>query len=149
MKVFLDTNVVLEYLMRREQSDAVEKSIDSLKSAGDDMYISVGGFYSILYVLDNFLRKELEIKNPDRIAAIRVIAGQLLEELHVAEHDNSSLLNGINDELFVDLEDSCQYQAALKAQCKYFLTFNLRHYPIESNDIRVLTPNDFVSLNLL
>ena len=44
MKVFLDTNVLLEYLMQREQVDTVERLIDSLQSSGGEMHISAGGF---------------------------------------------------------------------------------------------------------
>lgn len=146
MKVFLDTNVILEYLMQREHFDAVDKSIDILNTSGNEMYMSVGGFYTILYVMDNYLRKELEIKNPDRNSAIREIAKQLLENIHVAEHDNSSLLNSINNNAFMDLEDSCQYQVALKAECKYFLTLNVKHYPIKSNDMEILSPYDYLKL---
>lgn len=148
MKVFLDTNVLLEYLMQREQVDVVEQLMDIFQRTDDEKYMSSGGFYSILYVMDNYFRKHLEIKNPDRTSAIRVIAKQLLENFHVAEHDNNSLLDGISNELFDDLEDSCQYHVALKMGCKYFLTFNTKHYPKESNDMKVLTPNDFVSLIL-
>ena len=146
MKVFLDTNVVLEYLMQREQVDTVERLIDSLQTSGGEMYISAGSFYTILYVLDNYLRKELEIRNPDRISAIRVIAQQLLDTFRVAEHDNKSLLDGVCDEAFTDLEDGCQYHVALKTGCDYLLTFNKKHYPAESNDIEVMTPYEFVSI---
>ena len=146
MKVFLDTNVVLEYLMQREQADAVERLIGSQQSSGNEMYISAGSFYTILYVLDNYFRKELEIRNPDRISAIRVIAQQLLNTFRVAEHDNKSLLNGMCDEAFTDLEDGCQYHVALRTGCDYLLTFNRKHYPMVSNDIEVMTPYEFVSI---
>ena len=145
MKVFLDTNVILEYLMQREQVDIVERLIDSQQKSGIEMYMSAGSFYTILYVLDNYFRKELEIRNPDRASGVRVIARQLLESFRVAEHDSKSLLDSVCNEAFIDLEDGCQYHVALKTECKYLLTFNKKHYPIESNDIEVMTPYEFVS----
>ena len=148
MKVFLDTNVLLEYLMRREQVDIVERLIGCLQRAGDEMYMSAGGFYSILYVMDNYFRKELEIKNPERTAAIRAIAKQLLSNFRVAEHSNDSLLDGVCNETFVDLEDGCQYHVALKTECEYLLTFNIKHYPVGTHNINVLTPSEFMSFRL-
>lgn len=146
MRVFLDTNVILEYLMQREQVDTVERLIDNLQSSGGEMYMSAGCFYTILYVLDNYFRKELEISNPDRTSAVRSLAGQLLDVFRVAEHDNQSLLDGVCNEAFTDLEDGCQYHVALKAECKYLLTFNKKHYPMESHDIEVMTPYEFTSV---
>ena len=49
MKVFIDTNIILEFLMRRERVDVVETLLESLKQKGETMYMTVGSFYSLLY----------------------------------------------------------------------------------------------------
>lgn len=146
MKIFLDTNVILEYLLQREQVDTVERLINTQQGLGNEMYMSAGGFYSILYVIDNYFRKELKINNPDRIPVVRAIAKQLLETFRVAEHDNKSLLGGVCNKTFTDLEDGCQYYAALKNECKYLLTFNIKHYPIRTDNIKIMTPYEFLSI---
>ena len=51
----------------------------------------------------------------------------------VAEHDNVSLLCGINDDSFCDIEDSCQYQLAVKHDCDCLLTFNASDFPVKTD----------------
>ena len=63
----------------------------------------------------------------------------------VAEHDNKSLLNGIKDMSFNDLEDSCQYHLATKSGCDVFITFNLTDYlGVEKSSVDILTPQQFI-----
>jgi predicted nucleic acid-binding protein len=67
----------------------------------------------------------------------------------VAEHDNASLLRGITDENFTDLEDSCQYQLAQRAGCQFLITFNVKDYHIEQDSsIKVLSPEEYISMEL-
>lgn len=84
MKVFIDTNVILEYFMHREMFD-------------------------------------------------------------VAEHDKNSLLRGISNKEYKDIEDSCQYQVAQKVDCEALVSFNISDYK-ESADVhvRIYTPQQFI-----
>ena len=68
---------------------------------------------------------------------------KVLSLLKVAGHDNDSLLRGINDEKFTDLEDSCQHQAAIKAGCDYLISFNVKDYA-NSTTLKVMTPKEFL-----
>ena len=145
MKVFIDTNIILEYLMQREYANAVEIVLDIFRKRAIQVFMSAGGFYSLLYIIDNYLKKELGIGQPERLSALRNIATQVLEDFCVAGQDNQILLQGISDTMFTDLEDSCQYQAALEAGCSLLLTFNITDYPLDSNGpIKVLTPQQYL-----
>ena len=146
MKVFFDTNVIIEYLIQRERVDAVKRVIDRLVDGGQDLYMSAGGFYTILYVVDKYLNKELHLEKETRISVMRNMARVLLKDYHVAEHDNESLIRSIEDLHFADLEDSCQLQAAVSAGCQYLLTFNSKDYPSDSQ-ILVLTPEQFLDVH--
>ena len=57
---------------------------------------------------------------------------------------NESLLRGVIDLRFDDLEDSCQLQAAVSAGCHYLLTFNVKDYPPSGSQIKVVTPEQFL-----
>jgi predicted nucleic acid-binding protein len=129
MKVFFDTNIILEYMMRREQFDAAKQVINGLVNDNHALYMSAGGFYSILYIVDKYLNKELHMDKETRVAFMRNMAHGLLKDFQVASHDNESLLCGVDDLRFTDLEDSCQLQAAISAGCQYLLTFNVKDYP--------------------
>lgn len=148
MRVFLDTNIIIEYLIQRERTNLVKQVVNRLVEGDHALYMSAGGFYTILYVVDKHLNKELGIEKKTRVAFLRNMAQELLTEYHVAEHDNESLLRSINDLRFADLEDSCQMQAAVSAGCQYLLTFNLKDYPATENQIEIITPQQFLNENL-
>jgi predicted nucleic acid-binding protein len=147
MKVFFDTNVIIEYLIQRERMDVVEHVVDKLDDGGHHLYMSAGSFYTILYVVDKHINKELHIEKKTRVAFLRNLAQGLLKEYHVAGHDNESLLRSINDLRFADLEDSCQLQAAVSVGCQYLLTFNSKDYPTTNNHIEIMTPEQFLDVN--
>lgn len=146
MKVFIDTNVILEYTMERERAEIVDQLFDTLQSQGHQKLMSVGGFYTMLYVTDKFLKKELLVDKNQRIKMIRSVMQRLLQNFSVAEHDNASLLRGITDENFTDLEDSCQYQLAQRAGCQALITFNVSDYRImQDSSVKVLSPEEYLN----
>ncbi len=146
MKVFIDTNVILEYLMQRERISDAEIVLDYLQSDIHDMYMSVGGFYTILYCFDKFLRKDMNMEKIERVSNLRVLLTRLLDVFLIAEHDNQSLLRSISDVHFIDLEDSCQYQAAERAGCEFLITFNIDDYRYAEGGVRVVTPKEFMQI---
>ena len=62
--------------------------------------------------------------------------------MDVAGQDRQALLNGINDLNFKDMEDCYQHEAALKAECDYLLTFNVKDYA--GARMAVLSPQEFM-----
>lgn len=147
MKVLVDTNVILEVILQREQRDIAKRSLSMLSLGNHEAYLTVGGFYGMLYTVDNYLRKVMDLKKPDRIEALRSIMKQVLNKFQVAEHDGDSLLRSIDDKAFSDLEDSCQYQAALKSGCTLLITYNERDYVLsDDSPVKVMTPQEFLDL---
>ena len=132
MKVFVDTNVILDYILQREHYTEAKRAIAQEVAAQDTLLMSVGGFYTMLYVVDKYFRKELQQSHVVAMAQTRDVMRKVLSLFTVAEHDNSSLLNGMDDLTFHDLEDSCQYQLAVKHGCKKLLTFNTLDYPADT-----------------
>ena len=147
MKVLVDTNVILEVILQREQMNVAKSCLSMLSQGNHEAYLTVGGFYGMLYTVDNYLRKVMEMKKPDRIDALRSIMKQVLNKFQVAEHDKDSLLRSIGDNAFSDLEDSCQYQAALKEGCTLLITFNERDFDLsDDSPVKVMTPQEFLDL---
>lgn len=61
MSVFFDTNVVLEYLLDRRNSDVVEQVLSYLKRVNSLKYLSSGSFYTLAYLLEvEFKRRGFE-----------------------------------------------------------------------------------------
>ena len=145
MNIFLDTNVILESALRREELEVTRQLYDKIKRQGDRMFISVGSFYSMIFVVDNFLRKQCRLFGEERINTLRVIMTNILFDLNVIGSDKDDLLQSINDLNFKDIEDSCQYQAAIKAGCQMLITFNVSDFPTGSElPVQVLTPQQFL-----
>lgn len=145
MKVFIDTNIILEYFMHREEYATSERLLMELRQNGIQMFMSVGAFYTILYVVLKYLRKEQELVGEECIRNLRAVMQQILLLFDVAEHDKESLLRGVSDQKYKDLEDSCQCKVAQKVGCDFLLSFNTSDYHVEEHSsIRVLTPQQFL-----
>lgn len=148
MKVFVDTNVILEYFMHREEYDIAETLFRNSRRDGTQMVLSVGAFYTMHYIILKYLRKEQHLFGNECLLNLRTIMKQILKIFDVAEHDKESLLRGVSDISFSDLEDSCQYRVAEKMGCPYLITFNVKDYPVESDSsVKVLTPQQFLELH--
>ena len=149
MKVLIDTNIILDLILQREQVDVASKLIALLRNQNHEIYMTEGGFYGMIYTVDNYLRKVMGLKKPERTNTLRSIMAQVLNFFQVAGHDNKSLLEGVNNMAFTDIEDSCQYQAAIRIGCSHLLTFNIKDYFIgEDAPVKVLSPQQYLNLNV-
>lgn len=59
MKVLVDTNVILEYVLQREHYAEAKQAIAQEISTQNTLLMSVGGFYTMLFVVDKYFRKDL------------------------------------------------------------------------------------------
>ena len=143
MKILIDTNIILEIILRRECFDVANHLLTTLQEGEHKLYITSGGFYGLLFTTDKYLRKVLEMENPRRTDTVRSLMTQVLNVVDVAGQDKQALIRGIHDMGFKDLEDSCQHQAAQAEQCDYLLTFNVKDYT--GSTIPVLSPQEFMS----
>lgn len=146
MKIFLDTNVILEYFTVREDYLITQRLFERFHRNEDDLFMSVGSFYTMVFLIDKVLRKETSLRGESRVNALRDILGRVLRTISVAEHDGESLLRGVMNAQFKDIEDGCQFELAQKAGCEILITFNVSDYPsVEDVPVRVVTPFGFLS----
>ena len=145
-KIFLDINVILEFFLNREEGKTAEQLFAKLGEQKHVPYMTVGSFYTMIFLVDKFLRKERGLQGEVRLQVLRELMSDILRVITVAGHDNQSLLQGIEDVHYKDIEDSCQYQAAKKAGCELLITFNDTDFPVaEDSAPRVMTPDAFLS----
>jgi predicted nucleic acid-binding protein len=145
MKVFVDTNVILDYVLQREHYAEAKAAIAKGAAMKDELMMSVGGFYTMLFIVEKYFRKDLQQNGHDAVAQTRDVMRKVLSVFTIAGHDNASLLRGINNLQYKDIEDSCQYQAAQKAGCEVLLTFNNHDFPVAEGFVpRVMTPAEFL-----
>lgn len=146
MRTFLDTNVILEFFLDREAGSVAASLFARLREEKHELMMSAGSFYTMIFLVDKYLHKERGLSGEVRLQVLRELMTRILRDIHVAGHDNVSLLQGIRDAQFRDLEDSCQYQAAIKEGCGLLVTFNTDDFPANVDDapVRVLSPEEFL-----
>lgn len=133
MKVFVDTNVLMDVLGERRPffDDAV--SILSLAESGRlDACISAVSFSNCWYLV----RKQ----------AGRAIADKgvrLLRDVFTTVDLTSQVLNQAIDAGFADFEDAIQFHSAVKSGATCIITRNADHFPREP--FSILSPPDFLA----
>lgn len=142
MKIFCDTNIIIEFLCRREQADLIERVL-RFESDKNQYFISVGSFYTITFIIEKYLRKETDLSANQRLGKLREILLSILSDFNIAPLSYHNLKNGVNDNNYIDLEDSYQCQAALSSQCDVLLTINKKDF-VSSENLYVCTPQEFI-----
>ena len=116
--VFVDTDIVLDLLARREPFYAAAASLFSLAETGDlGLSVSSLTFANLFYIL----RKQVSARHAQEV--LRDFK-QLVTVLPVGDAVVEQALNAG----FTDFEDAIQYYSALSAGCTVLLTRNGRHY---------------------
>lgn len=143
MRILVDTNIVLEIILRRERYEQADRLLTALHQGGHEIFITSGSFYGLLFTVEKYLRKVMGMESPRRIDTVRSIMSQVLAVVDVACQDKQVLLDGIKNQNFKDLEDSCQNQTAVKLGCEYIITYNVKDFA--GSVVTVLTPEEFLS----
>lgn len=145
MNVFCDTNIILEYLFKRKDAESIKTIFCYLNSKKISKVISAGSFYTLTYLIENYLKKE-DLRKEDRVKKLRRIMKSLLIEYGIV--GNLDWEKGIEDLRFTDLEDSYQYQAALISGCDVLITLNVRDFSqvvsLDVNALQICSPSDFI-----
>lgn len=133
MKVFLDTNVMLDFLGERNIFFKPAESIVNLVELGRlSICVSALSFATCNY----FLGKEFGLSiAKEKISKFKIISEIIaLDEVIIEKSLTSN---------FSDFEDGLQYFSALKANCDYIITRNSKDF--KNSEIPFLTPTEFLS----
>ena len=145
MKIFFDTNVLLEFLAERPKASQVESVISLCEKNGWSKYLSVGSIYTIAYMTERILHQKGLVR-PELIEVQRNIFQALLSSYKVVPLKLGRILEAAGDLSFSDLEDSFQYQSALQVDCDVLLTFNIKDFKeAKQEDIKIMEPEAFLS----
>ena len=145
MKVFLDTNIFLEYLQRRRQYQAVSQLLSAVEDKRIKAVVSAGCVYTLAYLIRMELKRQ-GIHRPEQTNLLRTMLNIVLSMATVAGVSHKRIVSGTNDLAFDDVEDSYQYQCALQNKCDALVTINLKDYRrADTSAMEILLPNTFVS----
>ncbi|MBQ7495747.1 MAG: PIN domain-containing protein [Bacteroidaceae bacterium] len=131
-KLFLDTNVVMDLLQRREPFFLAAANIFALSAKGEvELYASPMTYATASYLIG---KRDLAKVKP------------LLAELRTLSHVTTANEDTVDQSLasaFNDYEDALQHFSALNQHIDYIITRNKEDF--SCSQIRVLTPIDFLS----
>ena len=133
MKVFLDTNILLDTIVSRDNPEFARNAatILSLGENGTlELYMSVLSIPTIAYVLKSM--------SPD---AKKAIIGELVDMVKVLpslpEH-----VAGMLESRMSDIEDALQVQSAVEGGCDVIVTRNIHDFKLSG--IPAIAPDDFL-----
>ncbi len=141
MTIFLDTNVVLDWLLDRVDTYADEAT--SLFLAAEEkrvtIYISAGSVYTVAYVLHRAGKRGQKLR--DALLSF-------LNLVEVAGADKNTFVAASQLMTITDLEDGFQYQTALGNRAiQYFVTGNIKDFRLaDQTRLPVVTPAEMVVL---
>lgn len=134
MKVFLDTNIAIDYLSQRGLfSENAYRLFLSCERKGYRMCISALSFTTIFYVL----RKQIEHKQ------LLHLLLELRQILLVLPTDDIIIEKALQSK-FSDFEDAVQYYTALHSKVDYIVTRNKKDY--SHSDLPVFDPTELMSM---
>ena len=131
MKVFVDTNVLLDVLAKREPFYEDAARIWSLAERGRiEAQISVISFNNVYYVVR---------RGADRQAAEKAL--RLMRNVFMPVPLNAQVLSQAIDAGFSDFEDAIQFHSAVYAEAGCLITRDADHFPATA--FPVLSPAEF------
>ncbi|MCL2221013.1 MAG: PIN domain-containing protein [Oscillospiraceae bacterium] len=135
MNVLIDTNVVLDQLVRREPFYENAERIRLLSEKGYiNSYISASAITDIYYIA----KKELKDKN----VVVKLIE-KLLETSNIAAVTESSIHEALGLK-WDDFEDAVQYSAGQNISASYIITRNPNDF--RNSRIEIVSPEEFLSI---
>lgn len=143
MKVYLDTNVVMEFFTQRELYKTVRKIMRGAEMGQLTACISTISLSTIVYLLGLKL-KEKGIHEPEKREKIRSLLLDMEEYIIVVDLSQEKSKEALKDEDFKDLEDSFQYYCAVENECDCIVTINIKDFPAKDNGLKVYDPKSFV-----
>lgn len=141
MILFMDTNVLLDWLLDRKDTYADEATqlIEFSEKGKVKLIISSGSLYTITYVLEKSGKKGVVLRNTLK---------QILALLEVCSSSTNTYINACNLSI-KDLEDAYQYQIASENSAMYFVTGNIKDFLIHTQaTLPVLTPDQMLQILL-
>lgn len=132
MKVFLDTNVMIDLIITRIPFyESIAAIIKIAEKNEIELYTSSLSFVNTFYVSSKVNSKESVIET---LKKFRIICNvSIIDELNI---DKSLISN------FEDFEDAVQYNSALFHVCKYIITRDKKGF--KNSKITVMTPEEFL-----
>ncbi len=133
MKVFFDTNVMLDVLGERDPFYLSAAKIVTLADQRKiKLFVSALSYATISYFLTKYYGLE---KTKEKLRKFKIISA-------ICELDEIIIEKSLNSN-FPDFEDSLQYFSALRTESDFIITRNGKDF--KKSSIPVMTPDEFLN----
>lgn len=135
MKLFFDTNVILDLILKREFFFDDVAKILSFSESNDNvqLYVSSLSIVNANYIACKFTSKTKVIESLKTLRLAFEIIDVSVKEIDGALYSN-----------FNDFEDAVQYFTALKKNCNYIITRDVKDF--KNSKILALSPKEFLKI---
>lgn len=137
-KLFIDTNVYLDFLLERGTEWHNAKTIFELaEKCKIEVFTSSSSLINIMYIMDTYKLERHEIITN---------TSAILSYTKLINPDNITFEIALSSG-FKDLEDAVQYYTALEVDgINYFITANIKDYKNATSLLPVITPSKFMKI---
>jgi predicted nucleic acid-binding protein len=132
-RLFLDTNIVLDFITERTPFFDSIASIISLVDKNDFTFVVTPLSYATIFYLTSKNGKQQYAL--DRLVRFKIVCEICIMDEQIVE---SALHANMKD-----FEDALQYFSALKAGCDVIITRNGKDF--KKSDLPIMTPSEFLS----
>ena len=133
MKLFIDANVVLDLILKRQPFfDNIAEIVTIAENKNFKLCLSSVTFVNINYIACKFSDKKNVLES---LKKLRI----LFDVLSVSQIEIEKALYS----KFNDFEDAVQHYCAIKYNCDYIITRNLKDF--KNSEIQVMSPTEFLA----
>lgn len=144
MRLFVDTNIILEFIDHRREYESVRRILADIRDGKHDGFVSQGSVYTLTFLIEKSL-KARDIHKPEQTKQLRRLLISILTMFEPTGIGRKDMLNAVGNEAFTDIEDSFQYQCAVENRCDVLLTINIDDFrDADQRSLEILTPAQFV-----
>ncbi|MEO6133623.1 MAG: PIN domain-containing protein [Ginsengibacter sp.] len=130
-RLFLDTNIIIDYVLERNyELDAVNEIMHLAELGKLELFISESVITTSFY----FLQKQ----NIDALSVLR----EICKILNVIPFSRDVLYLSV--EKYKDIEDGLLYFLATSAKMNYFITRNVKGFVFQFPSLPVISPTNFL-----
>ncbi len=132
IKIFLDTNIIIDVMEKREPYFLQSANLLELGYKGYvSLYATSLTFINALYISRKSIGKEAAIEKVKLLRNFIEISPMSAQEFDIALRMDTK-----------DIEDNLQYSSALSAECNIIVTRNKKDFPANAS-VKILTPQEF------
>lgn len=135
IRILLDTNILLDYILTREPFyDNAKKIILACINGTVKACIAAHSIFNMFFIL----RREYESKERRKLLL------NICKIFDIEGIDKEKLISGLENDDFFDFEDCLQMECARAYEAKYIVTRNVSDY--DNSVIQAILPEDFLKI---